>query len=284
MMSDDRQDPNEVERLLRALAAEELDDSLPAPGDERLRAWRAGRLPLEEARELEGLLAQSAAGRRRLRELAGVGDVRDLAEIDQSLPLRRVRKAVLGQAGLRRTAPWRSAAVAAVAAAAVVLVMIGLLSRHRGLPEGLAYDVSTRGAAEMRSVEEGAGEVRAYPDTPVRIVLRPRGDGAAGVSFALFRRDGGRLRRVREPDEVRLVRERGSAAFSGTAATVLATGAPGRYPLFVVVSSRESFPAVVELRGGQDPADALRVSGRLVYPVTVVLLRDGSKNGEEGLR
>jgi hypothetical protein len=79
---------------------------------------------------------------------------------------------------------------------------------------------------------------------------------------------------VREPDEVRLEAERGSAIFSGTAAKVLATDAPGRYPLVVVVSSRKTFPSVVELGSGEEPADALRSSGRLVYPVTVILLRD----------
>lgn len=274
MMSDDPHNPDAVESLLRALAAEELEDGAPAPADERLRAWREGRLPPEEERELEGLLAYSAAGRRRLRELGGAAGLPESTGIDHSLPLRRVRRAVLAQAGpRRRVAPWISVAVAA---AAMVLVLVGLFARQRGLPEGLAYDVSTRGLAEMRSVEEGTGELRAYPDTPVRIVLRPRGDAAAGLTFALFRRESGRLRRVREPGEVRLADERGSAAFSGIAAKILATGAPGRYPLFVVVSSRASLPSVVELREGQDPAGALQASGRLVYPLKVILL--------EGLR
>jgi hypothetical protein len=267
-MSDDRQDPNEVERILRALADQELDDDLPAPGDERLRAWREDRLSPEEAREMEGLLARSAAGRRRLIELA------DISGIDSSLPLRRVRRAVLSQARPRRTSrisPWYSAAAVA---ASILLAVVGLLFRQPGLPEGLAYDVSARGLAEVRSAEEMAGEVRAYPDTTVRILLRPHGDSAAGVSFALFRREGGRLRRVREPDEVRLEAERGSATFSGTAAKVLATDAPGRYPLVVVVSSRKTFPSLVELGSGEEPADALRSSGRLVYPVTIILLRD----------
>jgi hypothetical protein len=124
----------------------------------------------------------------------------------------------------------------------------------------------------VRSEDEAAGEVRAYPDTTVRIVLRPRGDGAAGVTFALYRREAAGLRRVREPEEVRLESERGTATFSGAAAAVLGTRAPGRHPVFVVVSARKGLPSLVETGPGQDPAGALRSSGRLIYPMTITLL------------
>lgn len=271
-MNDDRQDPD-IDRLLRALADQDAEDSLPAPGDERLLAWREGRLSPEETRELEEILGRSAAGRRRLLELSGITD------IDRSLPLRRVRKAVLDQVGRparRRIAPRYAAALAV--AATIVLALAGILSRHRALPEGLAYDVSARGLAEARSIEEVQDEVRAYPDTTVRILVRPQGDSPAGVSFALFRREGGILRRVREPDEVHLETERGSAAFSGTAATVLATRVPGAYPLFAVVT-RETLPSFIKLKPGQAPETALKDSGRLVYAVKVILLR-----AEEGSR
>lgn len=256
---DEDEMPAEIDRLLRALADRDPDGALPAPGDERLIAWREGRLPPEESRELEGLLAHSAAGRRRLLELAG---------IDRSLPLRRVRRAVLGQAGGRRPAPWMAAAAIA---ATIVLALIALFPRPGGLPKGLAYDVAARGLAEVRSDEEVRGGVRAYPATPLRILLRPRGDSPAGVSFALFRREGGALRRVRQ-DEVRLESDRGSAAFTGAAARVLGTRAPGVYSLYAVVSKQE-LPAAVGLAPGQDPAGALRGPGRLVYPVTVSLLQ-----------
>jgi hypothetical protein len=260
-MSDDRQDPNETERILRALADQDLDDDLPAPDDERLRAWREGRLSVEEARELEALLSHSAAGRRRLIELAGI------PRIDSSLPLRRVRKAVLGEARPRHLwhsqRAWRSAAAIA---AMLVLAVIGIFLRQPALPKGLAYDVSARGLAEVRSGEATTSEVRAYPGTTVRIVLRPQGDSPAGLSFALFRREGGGLRRVREPEEVRLESERGSATFSGTASRVLATDVPGHYPVFVVVSARNRLPSHVET------VDALRSSGRLIYPMTITLL------------
>jgi hypothetical protein len=270
-MKEDRQDPD-IDRILRALADQDADDSLPAPGDERLRAWREGRLPPEEARELEETLGRSAAGRRRLLELSNIADI---TGIDRSLPLRRVRKAVLDQAGhpvRRRMAPRYVAAMAI--AATIVLALAGILSRHRALPDGLAYDVSARGLAEARSIEEAPGEVRAYPDTTVRILVRPRGDSPAGVSFALFRREagGGILRLVRQPDEVKLESERGSAAFSGTAARVLATRVPGEYTLFVVVT-REALPSSLTLEPGQAPEAALKASGRLVYPVKVILLR-----------
>jgi hypothetical protein len=263
-MSDERQDPDEVERILRALASEDLDDGLPAPDDERLRAWREGRLSAEEARELEELLSHSAAGRRRLIELAGI------RRIDSSLPLRRVRKAVLGEARpwpLWAQRAWRSSAAIA---AMLVLAVIGVFLRQPSLPKGLAYDVSARGLAEVRStepsVETSTSAVRAYPGTTVRIVLRPQGDSPAGLSFALFRREGGGLRRVREPEEVQLESERGSATFSGTASRVLATDVPGRYPVFVVVSARNRLPSYVETTG------ALRSSGRLIYPMTITLL------------
>jgi hypothetical protein len=252
--------PAEIDRVLRALADQDPDGALPAPGDERLIAWREGRLSPEESRELEGLLAHSAAGRRRLLELAG---------IDRSVPLRRVRRAVLGQAGGRRLAPWMTAAAVA---ATIVLALIALFPRPGGLPKGLAYDVAARGLAEVRSDEQVRGGVRAYPATPLRILLRPRGDSPAGLSFALFRREGGALRRVRQPDEVRLESDRGSAAFTGAAARVLGTRAPGVYSLYAVVSNQE-LPAAVGLEPGQDPAGALRGSGRLVYPVTVSLLQ-----------
>ncbi|MES1240439.1 MAG: hypothetical protein ABUT39_02365 [Acidobacteriota bacterium] len=256
-MSDQPQDPNDVERLLRALAAEDLDDGLPAPDDERLRAWREGRLSEDEARELEGLLARSAAGRRRLLGIAGV------AGVDRSLPLRRVRKAVLDGARPDRNRSWRT--VAAIAAM-LVLAVIGVFLRQPVLPEGLAYDVSGRGLADVRSEGETTAEVRAYPGTTVRIVLRPQGDSPSGLSFALFRREDGGLRRVREPEEVRLEAERGSATFSGIASRVLGTETPGRHEVYVVVSASKRIPARVE-----NPED-LRSSGRLIYPMTITLL------------
>ena len=263
--------PAEVDRVLRALADQDPDDGVPAPADERLLAYREARLTPDETRELEGLLARSAAGRRRLLELAG---------IDRSLPLRRVRKAVLGAADRRRVVPWISAAAVA---ASLLLALLTLFPHQHGLPAGLAYDVAGRGLAGSRSVDEAPGPVRAYPDTPLRILVRPRGDSPAGVSFALFRREGGGLRRVRQPDEARLVGDRGSAAFEGAAARVLATRAPGAYPLYVVAYAGEEPPSRMKLEPGQDPAEALRASGRLVYPMTVTLLRD-EPPAEDGAR
>jgi hypothetical protein len=262
--------PIEVERALRALAGQDLDDGLPAPDDERLRAYREGRLSDGEARELERLLARSSAGRRRLLELTG---------LDQSLPLRRVRGAVLaaaadddgGRRRPRRATPWISAAAVA---AAMVLALLTFFPRHHGLPAGLAYDVGARGLAETRAAEEARSEIRAYPDTPVSILVRPRGESPVGVSFSLFRREGNALRRVRQPEEVRLTSDRGSAAFEGLAGRVLATRTPGAHPLYVVAWEGDEPPSRLELAPGRDPAGALRDSGWLVYPVTVDLLRD----------
>ena len=270
--------PAEVDRLLRALADLETDGDIEAPADERLQAYREGRLNAEEIRELEELLARSGAGRRRLLELAGV---------DRSLPLKRVRRAVLGGLSQQPRKPlWRSGWVSAAAVAAtVVLALLALLPRPGALPGGLAFDVSARGLAEVRGAEAMPSEVRVHPATPVRIFLRPRGESPAGLSFALFRQQGGALRRVRQPEEVRLTDDRGSATFTGTAATVLATRAPGVYPLYAVVSSlsiEKELPARVDLTPGEDPARALRAAGRLVYPLKVILLRnDPPAQGEE---
>lgn len=267
-MNDETQTPNEdetppaVERALRELSRLEADDERPAPGDERLRAYREGTLSEEETRELERELAHSAAGRRRLLELAG---------IDHSLPLRRVRRAVLGAIGpRRRTAPWLAAAALA---ASLVLAVLIFFPRHPALPAGLAYDVGAHGLAEARSEGEVRSEARAYPDTPLRIQAVPRGESPAGISFALYRREDGVLRRVREPEEVRVETDRGSVVFTGKAGMVLATRAPGVYPLYVIATTHETPPALVRLEAGQDPAAALRNSGRLVYPVKVTLLR-----------
>ena len=255
--------PSETDRLLSALAEQVADDGLPAPADETLRAYRDGGLADEEARELEKVLARSAAGRRRLVELAG---------IDRSLPLRRVRKAVLGQrTRRRRLATWTSVAAAA---AMIVLAVLTLLPRRQGLPAGLTYDVAARGLAERRSLDEPAGALRAYPATTVRIQVRPRGDSPAGVVFALYRRQGGVLRRVQPPDEVRMTSERGSATFAGPAAGLLATRTPGIYPLLLVVTARDTLPSLIALEPGQVPAAALRAPGRLIYPLTVTLLAE----------
>jgi hypothetical protein len=267
-MNDETEAPNEdetppeVERALRSLGLLETEDGLPAPADERLRAYREGTLSEDETRELERELAQSAVGRRRLLELAGV---------DHSLPLRRVRRAVLGATGPRsRKAPWLAAAALA---ASVLLAVLTFFPHHPSLPAGLAYDVGAHGLAEARSTGEVRGEARAYPDTPLRIQALPRGESPSGVTFALYRREDGVLRRVRVPEEVRVENDRGSVVFTGTAGTVLATRSPGVYPLFVIATIHESPPELVRLAPGQDPAAALRDSGRLVYPVTVTLLR-----------
>ncbi len=277
-MTEDRQNPSagrsevetssEVERILRALAEREGGDDLPAPGDERLRAYRAGGSSAGESRELEALLARSAAGRRRLLELAGV---------DRTLPLRRVRKAVLAAGARRRALP--PAAWAAAAAAAILVAVLSALFLHTGeAPGRAAYDVAARGLAEVRSGDPTPsptpGPVRAYAGTTLRILVRAREDAPSGVSFALFRRADGALRRVPSPAEVRVEAERGSATFSGEAVRVLATRVPGDYPLYVVVSTAGEPPPVVAIAAGQAPVAALRSSGHLVYPLTIRLLAD----------
>ena len=113
--------------------------------------------------------------------------------------------------------------------------------------------------------------------------MQAREETPAGASFALFRRGEGELRRVAAPAEVRVASERGSASFEGEASRVLASRAPGAHPLYVVVSTGVEPPSRVELAPGQDPAGALRSSGRLVYPLTVTLLAD-EPPAKEGAR
>ncbi len=265
--------PTDVERILRALADREGGDDLPAPVDERLRAYRAGALSAAESGELEALLARSAAGRRRLLELAGV---------DRTLPLRRVRNAVLGRPARRRwtTPSWAPAAAIAAAAAAILVAVLSPFFLHvaKG-PGSPAYDVAARGLAEVRAAEPApgpaAGAARAYAGTTLRILVRAREDGTAGASFALYRRGAGGVERVPSPAEVRVEEERGSATFVGEAARVLATRVPGSYPLYVVVSAAGAAglpPARVEAARGEDAGEALQSSGRLVYPLTIRLL------------
>ena len=269
-MTEDGQNPSEVERILRELAERETGDDLPAPGDERLRAYREGRLDAGESRELEALLARSAAGRRRLLELAGV---------DHTLPLRRVRKAVLA-GGVPRRRTFSSSAWAAAAAAAILVATLSTLFLHTGGAPGRGgYEVAARGLAEVRSGDPApspaAGTVRAHAGTLLRIAVRARQEEApSGVSFALFRRGGGFLRRVPAPAEVRVESERGSATFTGEAGRVLATRVPGVYPLYVVVSTAGEPPAEVPLAAGGDAVAVLQSAGHLVYPLTVRLLAD----------
>src|SRR5262249_43058453 len=123
-----------------------------------------------------------------------------------------------------------------------------------------------------RSAEAAPGEVRAYPTTPLRIALKPRGESPSGLAFALFRRQGDTLRRVREPEEVHVAAERGSAAFTGAASAVLATRTPGVYPLSAVASGRRAPPARIALAPGAAPASALRSPERRVYSLKVILL------------
>jgi hypothetical protein len=265
-MTEDGQDPSEVERILRELAERETGDDLPAPGDERLRSYREGRLDAGGSRELEALLARSAAGRRRLLELAGV---------DRTLPLRRARKAVLaGGAPRRRAFSWAMAAAAAI----LVATLSTFFLHTGGAPGRGAYEVAARGLAEVRSGDPvpspAAGPVRAYAGTALRIAVRARQEETpSGASFALFRRGRGFLRRV-PPAEVRVESERGSATFTGEAARVLATRVPGVYALYVVVSTAGEPPAEVPLATGGDPVAALQSAGHLVYPLTVRLLAD----------
>ena len=159
-----------------------------------LRRRAAARLPgrslsAAESGDLEALLARSAAGRRRLLELAGV---------DRNLPLRRVRNAVLGRPARRgwTTPSWAPAAAIAAAAAAILVAVLSPFFLHvaKG-PGSPAYDVAARGLAEVRAAEPAPGPAaeaaRAYAGTTLRILVRAREDGTAGASFALYRRGAG---------------------------------------------------------------------------------------------
>lgn len=234
--------------------------------DETLRAYREGRLSAAQIDAVESALAKSARARARLAELSGLPPL---------LPVERVHRRLLGAVGApshrRRGARW----IAAAAAAVILLALPIAYRSFRGeradqaWPSGLAFDVRVEGLAAMRG---GAGAARALPRAPLRIVVEPRVDGIAGLTFALYRERGGRLERLAPGDGLTVEESRGSALFT-TTAEALVGAAPGERAFFVVVTRDGPLPDSLPLDPAQ-PAETMletKIGGSITRSTVTVV-------------
>ena len=198
---------SEPDDLLWDLPRAGAEDDGPAPEDAVLRAYRARELPALEETRIEWSLAGSRRGRRRLAELAGI-------PFAGSPRRSRVPLLALG-----------------LAVAAMTLIALFLAGRpDRGLP---AYEVRVEGQADVRG---GPGGARALPGGTVRVRVEPQGAARAGVRFAAYRLEEGALIPLRDPEDVTIETERGSALLTARAESLVGSG-PGTRPFFVTVSS-----------------------------------------------
>lgn len=228
--------------LLWELPRAEASDDRPVPPDEKLLAYRDGRLNAAEEAKLEWELAGSRKGRERLAVLAGV-------RLDAS-PRR-------GRGG------WRLASIALAAASILLAVWLGLRPGTAPIP---AFDVHVEGLALERG---GPGGATAFPDTRVRVHVDPAGDAVAGLSYDAYRLEGNALARV---VDLAVEAPRGHAVLSAPAIRLVGD-APGPREFFVVVSRRASLPDRIDF-GSAGPAAALAgASGGNVYPVTLTIVR-----------
>ena len=258
------------EDLLRELGREDPDHRDRVPSDAMLEAWRRGELDSDQMREIQALLCDSAAARARLVHLAG---------LDASGPVGRVRDRVLGadsRPRARHHAPrwWRGAAAAAIV---VLLAPVAsrLVERCGGrqesiaaAPRALEFDVRVEGLARIRSVADLS---EALPDTVIRVTVEPVQDAAAGLTFAVYRRQDGVLRRLGPDDGVEIATWRGSAAITASAATLVGAS-PGTREFFVVVVAGKDLPESVPIVSGDAAADLQVGTGGRVWRRTLTVL------------
>lgn len=250
------------ERLLHRLAEvdeppEEGGSDAAVPADALLAAYRAGRLPEEEARRLEALLGRSAAARARLAHLAGVAPAAPTPDA------RRRTLEVLGRPPQRRSSGrptawnpawrWAAAAVLAVSVGALLTWSPGSPAPQPATPLPELH-ASIYGRAEVRSAPAGnAGRSAvASPDTRVEItaVLDPP---RAGLEVALYALGGGGETFERLP-AVPHWESRSTATFHVGAAE-LAGPEPGMVRLFVVAGEEGRLPARATMKpGAETPA------------------------------
>ena len=232
--------------------------------DERLRAYRAGKLDGEEARGIEEALAASPAGRRRLTELA---------DVTLDAPPEAVRRRVLeaapgGAPPVPMNRRWWLGAAAAVLMAAVLVPSL----LDRSLPEELVFDVTATGRPPARSRTAADDGIPSLATTRVTIVVEPRTEARSGLDFGLYRVDGPRLKRLDLDPAVRRETGRGTVRFSALAQT-LADTVPGDYEVFVAVGREGDLPAELAVASEADAADTLAANGRRrVYRQVIHLL------------
>ncbi|HEX4825918.1 MAG TPA: hypothetical protein VFV19_16580 [Candidatus Polarisedimenticolaceae bacterium] len=233
----------EDDRLWDLPRVESHDDG-PAPPDELLSAYRAGALPADETTRLEWRLAGSRHGRERLATLAGVHL--------ESHPEHRSRPMKL---------------VAAMLAAAATIGITVLLVVGRGRPPLPDFSVRVEGLASTRGVP---GEARAFASERVRVVVEPRGEAAAGLMFGAYRRDDGGLTRLREPDEITIAADRGSASLTAEADHLVGP-AEGTRPFFIVVSRRSRLPDRVAAPPETSEFALTEATGGRIYRVSLTI-------------
>jgi hypothetical protein len=236
----------EPDDLLWDLPRAGTEDDGPAPDDATLRAYRAGALPGQEETRLEWTLAGSRRGRLRLAELAGIG----------LTPRRRSRL------------PLVSAALAMAAMIAIAVLIVG--GRERALP---SFEVRVEGQADVRGA---AGAARSLPGGTVRVRVEPRGEARAGVRFGAYRLGEGVLVPLREPEDVRIETNRGSALLLARAERLVGDR-PGTRPFFVAVSFGQVPVRRLEVAPGGPEATLRRAGAGQAYRVflTIVEAREG---------
>ncbi len=241
--------------------------------DEILAAYRAGQLDEESTRQIEALLCRNADARRRLADLGGVID---------DTPSAASRRAVLegqpypaSQAPAARTGSRIPLAAAALLLLALPLGIFAWTQRAQPFPADLTFAVQVQGMAAERAGERMAA---AYPDTSVEVTVEPMQAPRAGMLFALYRVDPGRLMRIDPGLDVEL--GRGTAIFSGPAHR-FAGGEQGTHELIVAATYDGDLPAAVDLPADRSPQKALFPdSDGTTIPKTLTILPAGNGNGQ----
>lgn len=207
-----------------------IEDDGPAPDDATLSAYRGRALSRQDETRVEWTLAASRRGRLRLAELAGIG----------LLPRRR------------GPLPWIVSALGLAA-----MIVLALLLAGRREPTLPPFDVRVEGQADVR---EGPGSARSLPQGTVRVRVEPLGEARAGVRFAVYRLDGGMLVPLRDPEDVRIETDRGSALLVARAERLVGDR-PGTRPFFVAVSGARGIPVRRMDVAPEGPEATLRRAG-----------------------
>lgn len=232
----------------------------------QLEAYRRGDLEQAEVEAVERRLAHDAESRTRLVELAG-------EKVPEPSPFLRARvlrafgqekagqeKAEVPAPKRPRSRPWAPMLVAAL----VLLSVAGLLLRGGAggpLPEQLAYQVSARGLAEVRSGDPAAAKqieaytIEAYPETPIELVVSPTGMADGKVDFAVYRLEGEDWLRVAAGERASI--EGGTAVFT-LPARELVGEEPGDHLLLIAVARPGRLPARLAPETVEEPGDDFR--------------------------
>ncbi|MEM9594551.1 MAG: hypothetical protein AAGD06_09815 [Acidobacteriota bacterium] len=249
------QDP---EDLLWQLPQGPAESSGAPIDDDELEAFERGELPAAERRRLEARLASDPEARRRW--------------LDRHRGLRRPSRDLRRRVLQARPAPEpkrqarRRGRASIWAAAASLLLAFGLawlVGYGRGggasapgpVPEHM---VTVRGLAEERagSIDEptpdAAEETMVFADTRVVVEAEPvtssNPEGSETWVYAVYRRDGDRLRRIRgTKTDLRWTYGPGAVRLEATASELLGTDRPGTYRLLFLVAEDGGLPRSLPL-------------------------------------